>query len=150
MKKLFEELKMELKDLLIEAKLESPRYASIKVKPEAMVKAANIIKKAGFTHPLSVSGVDYPDMKEIEVVYHVSSLETKEIVGLRTLLPRDNPSMASLREVWMGAHLHERETWEMLGVKFEGHPELKRFLLQEEWDEGVYPLRKEFRLKPES
>ncbi|RLF35300.1 MAG: hypothetical protein DRN03_05445, partial [Thermoplasmata archaeon] len=68
---------------------------------------------------------------------------------LKSSAPRDNPSLPSLREVWLGVHFHERETWEMLGVKFEGHPELRRFLLQEDWEEGVYPLRKEFKLKPE-
>jgi len=148
--RLLEEIKTKLSDVLVEAKIDRPRYASIKVKPEGMVKAATLLKENGFNHPLSVSGVDYPDRGEVEVVYHVSCLDSKSLVALKTALPRGQPSMPSLREIWRGVHFHERETWEMLGVKFEGHPELKRFLLQEDWEEGVYPLRKEFKLKPES
>mgnify|MGYP000483426250 CR=1 FL=1 len=148
--KVVEEVKARLADVLLEAKVERKNYAHIKVKPEGLVRAAQLLKECGYSHPASVTGVDYPDRGEIEVIYHVESIEDKAIVALRTAVSRDNPSLPTLRDVWMGVHYHERETWEMLGVKFEGHPELKRFLLQEDWEEGVYPLRKEFKLKPES
>lgn len=148
--RLVEEVKARIPDVVVEAKVERRNLATIRVKPEGMVRAAQLLKELGYNHPASVAGVDYPDRGEIEVVYHVESLEDKAIVALKTAVPRDNPVLPTLRDVWMGVHYHERETWEMLGVKFEGHPELKRFLLQEDWEEGVYPLRKDFKLKPES
>jgi len=147
LERLIEEAKAKLGSDLLEARGLKPLL--LRVKPERVVEAASFLKQSGFTHPLSVTGVDYPERREIEVIYHVSRLEDKAIVALKVGLNRDQPSLPSLRGVWPGVHLHERETWEMLGVRFEGHPELKRFLLPDDWEEGVYPLRKDFKLKPE-
>lgn len=146
---LVREAKARLGEGLIEARVPRAKFLEFRVKPERLVEAALLLKEASFNHPLSVAGVDYPDSGEIEVVYHVSSLDKKSIAALKVRAPRTAPSIPSLRGVWPGVHFHERETWEMLGVSFEGHPELKRFLLQEDWEEGVYPLRKDFKLKPE-
>ncbi|MGB9659795.1 MAG: NADH-quinone oxidoreductase subunit C, partial [Nitrososphaerales archaeon] len=96
----------------------------------------------------SVSGVDYIDMNEFEVIYNVWSIDKKVLIGLRTKIPRDNPTLKSLIGVWEGALYHERETWEMFGIKFEGHPNLSLLLLPEDWD-GPPPLRKDF-LLPET
>ncbi|MCX8204153.1 MAG: NADH-quinone oxidoreductase subunit C [Candidatus Nezhaarchaeota archaeon] len=147
--RLVEEARAKLGGALIEAKAPRARFLELRVRPEHIVAAARFLKEAGFNHPLSVAGTDYPDSGEIEVVYHVASLNDKFVAALKTRVPRANPSIPSLRSIWLGVHFHEREAWEMLGIKFEEHPELKRFLLQEDWEEGVYPLRKDYRLKPE-
>lgn len=144
---LLEEARARLGDGLLEVKMPKARRLELRVKPDRLVEAAKVLKEAGFKQPLSVAGVDYPDRGEVEVVYHVGSVEDKSVAILKTALPRDNPSIPTLRDVWLGVHFHEREAWEMLGVNFEGHPELKRFLLQDDWEEGVYPLRKDFKLK---
>ncbi|MEM4699939.1 MAG: NADH-quinone oxidoreductase subunit C [Candidatus Nezhaarchaeales archaeon] len=149
MEELAEAIKAKLGEGLIEAKVPRAKFIELIVRPERLLEAARLLKEAGFNHPLSVAGVDYPDANEVEVVYHISSLEKKSVAALKVRVPRAAPSIPSLRGVWLGVHFHERETWEMLGVNFEGHPELKRFLLQEDWEEGVYPLRKDFKLKPE-
>jgi NADH-quinone oxidoreductase subunit C len=147
LERLIEEARAKLGSDLLEAGGVKPLL--LRVKPERVVEAASLLKQRGFNHPLSVTGVDYPERKEIEVIYHVSRLEDKAVVALKVALSRDKPSLPSLRGVWPGVYLHERETWEMLGVRFEGHPELKRFLLQDDWEEGVYPLRRDYKLKPE-
>ncbi|MEM3168570.1 MAG: NADH-quinone oxidoreductase subunit C, partial [Nitrososphaerota archaeon] len=59
-------------------------------------------------------------------------------------LPRDEPEMPSLTQVWRSAEYHERETFEMLGVRFVGHPDLRRLLLPE-WYSDIPPLRKDFK-----
>ncbi|MCP8317947.1 MAG: NADH-quinone oxidoreductase subunit C, partial [archaeon] len=88
-------------------------------------------------------GVDHIAMKEFEVIYYVWSIDKKVLVGLRTKIPRDNPILKSLIDLWEGALYHEREVWEMFGIKFEGHPNLSLLLLPEDWD-GPPPLRKDF------
>jgi NADH-quinone oxidoreductase subunit C len=68
-------------------------------------------------------------------------------VTVRASLPRDKPTIETIGDVRESAYLYEREVHDLLGVEFTGHPNLARFLLAEEWPEGVYPLRKEFKTK---
>ncbi len=111
-----------------------------------------------FDHAESVSGVDYPDSKEIEVVYHLGSysdeqLESK-IIALTTRVPRedvpnpgnDSSRMPSLRDIFYSVEFHERECFEMFGVYFEGHPDNRRLLLPEDWAD-IPPFRKDFKIK---
>ncbi len=89
-----------------------------------------------------LTGVDYPDKKQIHVVYHLWSYAKKHAFVVKCFLPREDPSLPSLVDVWKTANWHERETFDLLGVLFEGHPDLRRLLLPDDW-EG-HPLRKDF------
>ncbi|CAN5165900.1 hypothetical protein BH18THE2_BH18THE2_16160 [soil metagenome] len=104
----------------------------------------------GFDHAESVAGTDYPKDNEIEVIYHLGSYGTKEleahIMALTTRTSRDEARLPSLIDVFRSVEYHERETYEMLGVYFEGHPRNDRFLLPEDWAD-IPPLRREFRIK---
>lgn len=86
------------------------------------------------------TGVDYKD--RIEVVYHLFSYRHRHSCVLKVKLPRDKPSVGTLEEVWHAANWMEREIFDLLGVTFEGHSDLRRILMPEDW-EG-YPLRKDF------
>ncbi|MFF5264222.1 NADH-quinone oxidoreductase subunit C [Actinomadura viridis] len=88
-----------------------------------------------------LTGVDELD-EGFAVVAHVYSLERAHHLLIRTRVPRDEPRLATATGIYRGAGWHERETFEMFGVVFEGHPDLKPLLLPEGF-EG-YPLRKEF------
>ena len=88
-------------------------------------------------------GVD-EEAAGIGVVLHVYSTNHRHHVQLRTLVPRDGGHLPTLYDLWAGANWHERETAELFGVRFDGHPNLAKLLLPEEF-EG-YPLRKEFAL----
>ena len=66
-------------------------------------------------------------------------------VSLRVVLPKDKPEIASLAPVLEGANWIEREITEMLGIHFIGHPDMRRLLLPEDWPEGVYPLRRDYK-----
>jgi len=111
-----------------------------------------------FDHAESVSGVDYPQDKEIEVVYHLGSYTdsslARQILVLATRAQREeNPipgndatKLPSLREIFYSVEFHEREIFEMFGVYFQGHPDNRRLLLPEDWAD-LPPLRKDFAIK---
>lgn len=94
-----------------------------------------------------ITGVDYPDQKKIVVVYHLWSYERRHRAVVKAFLDRDDPAMPTLVNVWSVANWQERECFDLLGVLFEGHPDLRRLLLPDDW-EG-YPLRKDYEEKDE-
>ena len=102
----------------------------------------------GFDHLNVVGGTDYMQQGEFEVIYFVGSLSTPGqqdlVIQLAERVKREeSPKVPSLVEVWAAAEYHERETFEMLGIQFEGHPDLRRLLLPEDWDD-IPPLRKDY------
>ena len=111
-----------------------------------------------YDHVESVSGVDYPQDKEIEVVYHIGSYTdsslARQILVLSTRAQREeNPipgtdatKLPSLRDIFYSVEFHEREVFEMFGVYFDGHPDNRRLLLPEDWAD-LPPLRKDFAIK---
>jgi len=146
-----ETLKQTFPEYIVEAKVQREKRVTVVVKKERLVEIARFLRdNLQFDHIASVSGVDYPEKNEFMVVYHVWSIPKKVLVALKTSVPRDNPHLSSLISVWEGVNYFERETWEMFGIVFDGHPNLSRFLLPEDWDRG-FPFRKDFKLrtKPE-
>ncbi len=136
-----------------------PDRIRINVKKDNIEEVAEFIRDdLGFDHAESVSGVDYPEDKEIEVVYHLGSYTdpqlSKQILTLATRVPReddpkpgnDSTHLPSLREIFYSVEFHERECFEMLGVYFDGHPDNRRLLLPEDWAD-LPPLRKDFTIK---
>jgi len=93
-----------------------------------------------FTSLMCLSGVDYED--KMEVVYHLHSLLHDHKVTLKVELSRDNPKLPSVSGVWKAANWHEREAYDMYGIVFDDHPDLRRILLPDDW-EG-FPLRKDY------
>ncbi len=91
------------------------------------------------------SGVDYKE--RIEVVYHLFSYARRHGAVLKVKLPRDNPSVATVEGLWKSANWMEREIFDLLGVNFEGHSDLRRILMPEDWI--GHPLRKDFVEPPE-
>jgi len=93
-----------------------------------------------FDQVLIVTGVDYSD--RIDVVYHLRSYAHRATAVLKVSVPRDGGVVPSICDLHPAANWHERETFDMLGVRFEGHPNLRRILLPEDWD--GHPLRKDY------
>lgn len=128
-----------------------PSRMKIRALPENMISIAGFIKENfGFDHAESVSGTDYPKDNQIEVVYHIGSYSVEELIpkilALSTRTNRDEPRLPSLISIFPSVEYHERETYEMIGAYFEGHPRMERFLLPEDWAD-IPPLRKDFRIK---
>jgi NADH:ubiquinone oxidoreductase subunit C len=95
-----------------------------------------------FEHVTSVSGVDWLEEKKMQVVYHITSYANKVTAELVVDLPRDKPEVDSITFLWGGANWHERETWDMFGIVFVGHPKLVRLLNPDGTE--VFPFRKDF------
>ena len=96
-----------------------------------------------FTYLSDVTGVDrFPIEPRFELNYHLLSLSRRETIRLRVRLPGDDAVTRSVIPVWPTANWHEREIFDLFGIRFEGHPNLRRMLLPEDW-EG-YPLRKDY------
>lgn len=88
----------------------------------------------------SISGVDLKDT--IAVVYHLFSFTQKQSVTVKVFLDRGNPEVDTVTDIWPAANWHEREAFDLVGVRFKGHPDLRRILLAEDWK--GHPLLKDY------
>lgn len=91
-----------------------------------------------------LTAVDYPE--RFEVVYHLMNLKDAGLIRVKALLDKADPKIDSVVFLWDTANVMERETYDLLGVIFEGHPDLKRILCPDDF-EG-YPLRKDYKVEP--
>jgi NADH-quinone oxidoreductase subunit C len=128
-----------------------PNRIKVYVESKNIVEVASFLKnELGLDHAESVCGTDYPNENAIEVIYHLSSYSREEIApiifALSTKTDRNSSYSPSLLPLFKSVEYHERETYEMLGVYFQGHPRNERFLLPEDWAD-IPPLRKDFRIK---
>jgi NADH:ubiquinone oxidoreductase subunit C len=144
---LISRLKAQFPEAIKDAKIDRPRRITVNFEKDHVLDISRFMcDELGFDHVKGVAGVDLPTQKKIEVLYFVGSYSKAEvqdlIVVLKAELPRDNPVIASVVSVWQSAHYHERETFEMFGVKFEGHPDLRKLLTQDNW-EGPPPMLKD-------
>jgi len=97
----------------------------------------------GFQRLSTVTAVDrYPNEPRFEVVYHLHSVERNERVRLKCRVRGEDPAIDSVTSVWRGANWYEREVFDLFGIRFMNHPDLRRIMLPEDW-EG-HPLRKDY------
>ncbi len=130
---------------IVEAKIPRPRRIRIQVRRNAFKKAIQYLtQKANFTHISTITGIDVGD--EIEAIYHLSR-DGKIELSLKVRTPKDNPVLPTITDIIPGATLYEREVHDLLGVTFEGHPDLSPLVLPEGWPPDVYPLRKEWTIE---
>jgi len=96
-----------------------------------------------FTYLSDVTGVDrFPIEPRFELNYHLLSISRRDVLRLRVRLPGESPVIETVVPVWPTADWHEREIFDLFGIRFEGHPNLRRLLMPDDW-EG-YPLRKDY------
>jgi NADH-quinone oxidoreductase subunit C len=117
---------------------------TLEIAPGAIVSVCRFLKEEQrFVRLSTVTGVDwYPSEPRFEVVYHLHSPERNERLRLKCRLPGSDPEIDSVTGVWRGANWYERETFDLFGVRFRNHPDLRRIMLPEDW-EG-HPLRKDY------
>ncbi|HEV2115723.1 MAG TPA: NADH-quinone oxidoreductase subunit C [Terriglobales bacterium] len=119
---------------------------TIYVERGAIREACAILKdsaEAQFNFLSDLTCVDlYPSEPRFEVVYHLLSMKRKERVRLKVQVPGSDSSLESITTVWPAANYFEREVFDLFGVRFQGHPYLRRLLMPEDW-EG-HPLRKDY------
>ncbi len=120
---------------------------------EKFLEIAKILKEKGFIHLIDLCGVDYLDYKKkkehrFEVVYHLFHMERKILLRVKVPLPEEEePWQYSVINIWKSADWFERECFDMFGIRFIGHPCLKRVYMPDDWK--GYPLRKDYPLMPE-
>jgi len=117
---------------------------TVEIAPERLVETCLYLKNEGRFERLStVTAVDrYPSEPRFEVVYHLHSIARNQRLRLKCRLPGENPVIDSATVVWRSANWYEREVFDMFGIHFLNHPDLRRILMPEDW-EG-HPLRKDY------
>lgn len=113
---------------------------NVKITSASLVPICQMLREGGFDYLADITAIDWQD--RIEVVYQLTALERNEKLALRVDLDRDKPAIDTLTTVWKGADFQEREVYDLMGVVFVGHPNLRRILTPEDW-EG-FPLRKDY------
>jgi NADH-quinone oxidoreductase subunit C len=113
----------------------------LRVAPDKRPEALAVLKTLGFEFYSFCCGVDWPEDEKLEVLDHVYSLGRRARVTVKCEVPRSNPRVPTAVNVYAGSDWHERETWELFGIVFVGHPRLSRLLLAD-WQEG-FPMRKD-------
>lgn len=140
---ILKDLQDKFKEYIIDVFDKSEKRVYIEIKPESLVEVASYIfrdLKARFN---IASGVDLRN--QMEILYHFTVEDINLLISLRVKLPKSNLEIDSLAPVFEGANWIEREMHELLGIDFRGHPDLRRLLLPDNWPEGVYPLRADYK-----
>ena len=138
----------ELKQLIAEkwpgtVCLEGGEWPNIQVPPEQWHEMALALRDTDvfyFDYLYCLTCIDW--LKHLTMVYHLSSTRHRHNLVVKANLDRDSPAIDTVCDLWRTAEFHEREVYEMFGVRFVGHPDLRKLILPDDW-EG-YPLRKDY------
>lgn len=137
-----EQVKNKLTDRIVDWQEHSSSRVYITVRLKDIKETARILFRNLRLRFVTASGIDTP--RGIEILYHFSYDRDGTMFSVKVLIEdKKNPQIESLATLFAGAEWIEREMWEMLGIKFIGHPNLKRLLLIDDWPEGEFPLRQE-------
>jgi NADH-quinone oxidoreductase subunit C len=131
-----------LGELITDAKFDRGEL-TLTVTKENIVPALEAVKAAGYNAFQDMTAVDwYPSTPRFQLSYHIQSHSLKEVLRLRVLVDEGDPSLDSITSVWDGANYYEREVFDLFGINFEGHPNLRRILMPDDW--VGHPLRKDY------
>ncbi len=140
---ILKDLKDRFKDIIIDFYDKSSNRVYIEIKKENIRDVAWFIFKELNARFNIASAVDCRNC--IEILYHFTLEYINLLISIRVKLDREEPSVDSLAPLFKGANWIEREIYELFGVNFTGHPDLRRLLLPEEWPDKVYPLRLDYK-----
>jgi NADH-quinone oxidoreductase subunit C len=116
---------------------------TLTIVPEDIRQAAKTVQLAGYNFLEDVTAVDwYPVEPRFQISYHILSHAMKKRIRLRAFVTSDDPVIDSITPVWPSANFYEREVFDLFGVRFAGHPNMRRIMMPDEW-EG-HPLRKDY------
>lgn len=141
-----EELKQKINTLTDKAEFseEGSEFLNVTIPPEALHSLATSLRYDAdlkFDFLFCLSGVDW--VTHLMTVYHLTSTEFKHTLVLKVKIPdRENPEVDTVCDIWRTAEFHEREVYDLFGIKFTNHPDLRRILLDDDW--SGYPLRKDY------
>lgn len=130
----------------LDISVKSPRQMFVTVAPENLIEAMKFFKQdLGLYHLSTITGRDTGD--KLEALYHLA-MEGLELT-VRSQTERANPKLPTITPVYPGAVFYEREVHDLVGIDIEGHPDLRPLVLPEDWPQGIYPLRKDWKYNRE-
>lgn len=116
---------------------------TLTVAPETICQAVGALKDAGYNAFEDMTAVDWlPSEPRFQLSYHIVSHQYKERIRIKTWLSSEDPAIETITTVWPGANYYEREVFDLFGIRFDGHPNLRRILMPENW--VGHPLRKDY------
>jgi len=136
-------IKSALGDRLLNLEQPSDKRVYLEVDSQVIPETAQLLFNDLKARLQTASGVDAP--REMEILYHWAFDRIGMLVTVRTRIDHDQPEIASITEICPAAEWIEREMWELLGISFTGHPDLRHLVLQDDWPEGKFPLRRDYR-----
>ncbi len=129
-------------DALLDARFDRGEL-TLTFAPEAIREAAATVQAAGYNFFEDMTAVDwYPSAPRFQLSYHILSHAFLERIRLRVMLDEADPAIESITPVWPGADYFEREVFDLFGIRFEGHPNLRRIMMPDDWK--GHPLRKDY------
>ena len=143
---IFAALQAKVGDAVSDLTVEKVKDPSCKVQAAKWHEVALALRdtpELGFDFLQCVTAVDWPKQSQLQMVYHLYSYPHRHSFVVKADLPRDKPVLPSVTDVWATAEWNEREQFDLLGVGFSGHPDLRRVMLPDDW-EG-HPLRKDYK-----
>ena len=138
-----DDLRKKFKDDIIEVFDKSPKRVYVEIRPDSIVQVASYIFKDLKARFNTASGVDL--RYHMEILYHFLIEDINLLISLRVKLQKSKLEIDSISLIFEGANWIEREIHEILGINFRGHPDLRRLLLPDDWPDGVYPLRRDYK-----
>lgn len=144
-----DELKTRLGDLAREIRVDKSGRAWVSVDLNNLKKVLILLREIGYDHLSTITG--YDDGEKIQLFYHFVKFNDNESdeVNVVTFTDRDDSMAPSIIDLYPSALVYEREVFDLLGVRFEGHKGLKRLLLPEDVPDDFHPLRKDFKINAE-
>jgi NADH-quinone oxidoreductase subunit C len=129
-------------DALTDAKFDRDEM-TLTVTPETIREACSILRQAGYNFFEDMTAVDWhPATPRFQLSYHLLSHRLKERIRLCTRVDDSDPSVPTITTLWPAANFFEREVFDLFGVRFEGHPDLRRIMMPDDWK--GHPLRKDY------
>ncbi len=145
-KEIHETLKSRFGDVILDAKLEGVLDPFVKVAPDRIKEVSLFLRddeRLQFDLLMCLSGVDFTGGK-LGVVYHLNATKLNQKIVLKVDVAAENPHCQSVESVWKTANWHEREAFDLYGIIFDGHPDLRRILLPDDWK--GHPMRKDYQV----
>ncbi len=119
------------------------QYVEMTVTAESLHETAQLLKETGtfsFEYLFCLTGVDYPE--NMGIIYHLESVKHRHVLALKVrTADRVNPALDTVSDIWITAKYHEREAYDLLGIHFNNHTDLRRLFLEDGWG---FPLRKDY------
>jgi NADH-quinone oxidoreductase subunit C len=116
---------------------------TLTIDPEAIRATCSVLQAAGYNFFEDMTAIDwFPTSPRFQLSYHILSHKLLDRIRLRVMLGEADPTVDSITPVWLGANFFEREVFDLFGIRFDGHPDLRRIMMPDDWK--GYPLRKDY------